>query len=84
MDGSPPGSSVHGILPARTLEWVVTPFSRGIFQTQGSNLRLSHCGQISYCLSHQRFCKSQGTSASFEGTYFANKAEVREGFWMDC
>ena len=28
-DYSPPASSVHGILEARTLEWVVTPFSRG-------------------------------------------------------
>ena len=28
-DGSPPGSSVHGILQARILEWVVIPFSRG-------------------------------------------------------
>ena len=27
MDWSPPGSSVHGILQARTLEWVVIPFS---------------------------------------------------------
>ena len=26
---SPPGSSVHGILQARKLEWVATPFSRG-------------------------------------------------------
>ena len=25
---SPPGSSVHGILQARILEWVVIPFSR--------------------------------------------------------
>ena len=29
MDCSPPGSSVHGILQARTLEWVAIPFSRG-------------------------------------------------------
>ena len=28
-DGSPPGSSVHGILQMRILEWVATPFSRG-------------------------------------------------------
>ena len=28
MDCSPPGSSVHGILQARILEWVVIPFSR--------------------------------------------------------
>ena len=26
---SPPGSSVHGILQARILEWVAIPFSRG-------------------------------------------------------
>ena len=29
MDHSPPGSSVHGILQARVLEWVATSFSRG-------------------------------------------------------
>ena len=29
MDSSPPGSSVHGILQARILEWVAIPFSRG-------------------------------------------------------
>ena len=29
VDCSPPGSSVHGILQARILEWVVMPFSRG-------------------------------------------------------
>ena len=29
MDCSPPGSSVHGILQARILEWVTMPSSRG-------------------------------------------------------
>ena len=29
LDYSPPGSSVHGILQARILEWVAIPFSRG-------------------------------------------------------
>ena len=45
MDSSPPGSSVHGILQARILEWVAMRSSRGIFPTQGSNphlLRLLH------------------------------------------
>ena len=32
MDCSPPGSSVHGILQARILEWVAIPFSRGYSQ----------------------------------------------------
>ena len=31
---SPPGSSVHGILQARTLERVVIPFSRGSSQSR--------------------------------------------------
>ena len=30
MDCSPPGSSVHGILQARVLEWVAMPSSRGL------------------------------------------------------
>ena len=42
----PPGSSVHGSLQARVLEWVATPFSRGIFLTLGLNLDLLHCRQI--------------------------------------
>ena len=29
MDCNPPGSSVHGILQARILEWVAIPFLRG-------------------------------------------------------
>ena len=35
MDRSPPGSSVHGILQARILEWVAIPFSRGSSQPRG-------------------------------------------------
>ena len=39
MDCSPPGSSVHGILQARILEWAAMPSSRGssLDRTQGSN-----------------------------------------------
>ena len=32
MDYSPPGSSVHGVLQARILEWVAMPSSRGSSQ----------------------------------------------------
>ena len=32
IDCSPPGSSVHGILQARILEWVAMPYSRGSSQ----------------------------------------------------
>ena len=46
MNCSPPGSSVHGILQATTLEWVAISPLQGIFPTQGSNLGLLHCRQI--------------------------------------
>ena len=39
MDCGLPGSSVHGILQSRILEWVAI-LSPGIFPTQGSNLHL--------------------------------------------
>ena len=32
VDCSPPGSSVHGILQTRVLEWITMPSSRGSFQ----------------------------------------------------
>ena len=54
MDCNPPGSSVHGILQARVLEWVAMPFSRR-YSRQGSNscLFISCIGrQILYQLSH--------------------------------
>ena len=31
---SPPGSSVHGILQARILEWIAIPFSKGFFPSR--------------------------------------------------
>ena len=58
MDCSLPGSSVHGILQGRTLEWVVMPSSRGSSHTgiksaypaapglQADSSPLSHWGSI--------------------------------------
>ena len=54
MDCSPPGSSVHGILQARIVEWVSIPFSRGSSQHrsqtcdsawQADSLPLLHLGR---------------------------------------
>ena len=53
MDRNPPGSSIHGILQARILEWVARLFSGKIFPTQGLNPGLLPCKQILYCLKHQ-------------------------------
>ena len=46
MDCSPPGSSVHGILQARILEWVARPSSRGSSQPR-DQIRVSHVSCIS-------------------------------------
>jgi len=49
MDCRPPGSSVHGILKARILEWVaIRSLLQGILPTQGLNPGLPHCRQILY------------------------------------
>ena len=41
MDCSPPGSSIHGILRARILEWVAISFSRGSSQPR-DRTQVSH------------------------------------------
>ena len=50
MDYSPPGSPVQGISQARILKWIATSSSRGIFLTQGLNLRTSLVAQTVKCL----------------------------------
>ena len=42
MDYSLPGSSVHGILQTRILEWVAIFLLQGILLIQGSNMGLLH------------------------------------------
>ena len=51
-----PGSSVHGILQARMLEWVAILFSRGSSQPRNQTPISLHYRQILYCLSHQGSC----------------------------
>ena len=53
VDCSRPGSSIHGILQARTLEWVAIPFSGGSFWPRDWTPGLRYCRQILYHLSHQ-------------------------------
>ena len=47
MNRSPPGSSIHGLLQARILEWIAIPFSTG------SGPGLLHHRQILYHLSYR-------------------------------
>ena len=52
MDYSLPGSSVHGILQARRLEWMATHFSRE-FSEPRDQIKVDIERQILYFLSHQ-------------------------------
>ena len=53
MDCSLPGSSVHGLLQARILEWVAISFPRGSSQHRDGSQVSCICRQILYHLSHQ-------------------------------
>ena len=53
MDWSPSGSSVHGTLQARILQWVAIPFSRGSSWPRDRTWGLLHCRQILYHLNPQ-------------------------------
>ena len=80
VDCSPPGSSVHGILQARILEWVTISCSRGSSQPRDQTLvsYVSLIGvgrQVPY---HQRHLDSGGateTSSSSSGGYSGDHAQ---------
>ena len=46
VDYSLPGPSVHGILQARILEWVVIPFSRGSSQNKEGSIGIIYCCRV--------------------------------------
>ena len=48
VDCSLPGSSVHGILQARILQWVAISFFKGSSLTKGLMTKLLHCRQLLY------------------------------------
>ena len=59
MDCSPPGSSVHGILQTRILEWVAMPSSRGSSQPR-DRTHVSYISCIAWqVLYHQHKLGSQ-------------------------
>ena len=53
MNCSLPDSSVYGLLQARILEWVATPFSKGSSRPRHENPGLLHYKQVLNHLSHQ-------------------------------
>ena len=53
MHCSLPGSSIHGILQVRILEWVAISFSRGSSPPRNQTHGLLNCRQILYRLSYE-------------------------------
>ena len=64
MDCSLPGSSIHGILQARLLEWVAISFSRGSSQPRNKTWVSCISGKFFYHLSHQGSPESMLSSNS--------------------
>ena len=62
MDCSPPGSSVHGILQVRILEWVASPFSRG-FSWPRDQIRMS-------CINRQVLLPSEPPGSPYILPYY--------------
>ena len=75
MVSSLSGSSVHGILQARILEWAAIFFFRGIFPTQESNPGLLYCRQILYQLRYQVKLKNirVGSLSLLQGIFLIQK-----------
>ena len=88
MDGSPPGSSVHGILQAGILEWVAMPTSKGTFPNQGSNLCLSYpalqdrffaTSATWEALLHLRLCDKPNQNVLARNSHYFPEMEVGGG-----
>ena len=67
MDGSPPGSSVHGILQARILEWVAISFFKGPSRHR-DRTQVSHIGDRHFNLWATREANVYSNSESLSGT----------------
>ena len=85
VDCSPPGSSVHGILQARILEWVAISFSRGSSQPRDQT-QVSHVAGRRFILWATRVCSKSSPpsyplhlTADKQKTYCFN---VYNNFWI--
>ena len=86
VDWSPPGSSVHGILQARILEWVAVSLSIGFFLFNIFyfeiilDLQISENGDFLYILSLSFWCLSYKATIYIE----TKKLTLVWYYWVDC
>ena len=60
MDCSPPGTSVHGILQARILEWSAIPFSKGSSQPRDRTWVLGIAGRFTIWATKEDWRRKKG------------------------
>ena len=88
-DCSPPGSTVHGILQARILEWVVISFSRGSSQPRNWTQGFYTTGRFFTNWASSLFCfKSLSCSYSLQNratpeTELESRVKVRTVKFME-
>ena len=90
-DYTPWGSSVHGVLQARVLEWVAMPSSRGFFQprdqTQTDSLPVEPPGKPMYRFFCQHKTKQQPSFSKCLNSFLFQKWNVYEHqllYWPWC
>ena len=88
MDGSPPGSSVHGILQVRILACVTMPSSRGSSWSRDGTCvscigrqNVYHCTTWDYASIFQTFSSGVYISTIMKTMYYINKHIVQH--WAD-
>ena len=80
--GSRPGSSVHGILQARILEWVAIPFSSGSSQTR-DRTQISHIASRFFTIWATREAQSFLKQFFFFFFYFRLHFQIVMGLWKN-
>ena len=93
IDHNLPGSSVHGILQARILEWVAVPFSRGYSQLRDQAQVSCIAGRFFTIWTIQKMSKGERKcqsicptnlpeSSSLESTLAEQCTHYQEGPWI--
>ena len=78
MDCSPPGTSVHGILKARILEWVAMPFSKGS-SWPGDQTCVSYIS----CIGRRTLCCERRMGNPIIGEMAENRQKGKDSWEMD-
>ena len=83
MDCSPSGSSIHGILQAKTLMWVAIPFSRGSSQLRGWTQVSCIAGRFFTIWATRKGSVLISNAMVGENRHAGIKQDIPSWFWTD-